>query len=105
MATVFHGMVAVQKRRSIKKGIVMLTVNMLQAKTSLSRLVEDIQQGRKREIIIARNGKPAARLVPLRRAVRGKRLGVAKGQFEVPADIDRHNDEVSALFRHGDAKP
>lgn len=83
----------------------MLTVNMLQAKSSLSRLVEDIEQGRKREIIIARNGKPAARLVPLGRKAQGKRLGVAKGRFKVPADIDQHNEEVSALFHQGGGKP
>ncbi|HEX4916341.1 MAG TPA: prevent-host-death protein, partial [Limnobacter sp.] len=41
----------------------MHTVNMLQAKSSLSRLVEDIEMGRKSEIIIARNGRPAAKLV------------------------------------------
>lgn len=40
----------------------MHTVNMLQAKSSLSRLVEAIEQGEEREIIIARNGRPAAKL-------------------------------------------
>jgi hypothetical protein len=32
-----------------------------------------------------------------------KRLGVAKGQFEVPDDIDAHNDEVAQLFQGGSA--
>lgn len=36
-------------------------INMLQAKSTLSRLVEAIEQGREHEIIIARNGRPAAR--------------------------------------------
>jgi antitoxin (DNA-binding transcriptional repressor) of toxin-antitoxin stability system len=36
----------------------MQTVNMLQAKSSLSRLVEAIEQGQEREIVIARNGRP-----------------------------------------------
>ena len=40
-------------------------INMLQAKSSLSRLVETIEQGLEREIIIARNGRPAAKLVPM----------------------------------------
>ena len=39
----------------------MQSINMLQAKTSLSRLVEAIEQGQEREIIIARNGRPAAK--------------------------------------------
>ncbi len=38
----------------------MPSVNMLQAKSSLSRLVESIESGQEREIVIARNGRPAA---------------------------------------------
>jgi len=77
----------------------MQTVNMLQAKSSLSRLVEAIEQGQEREIIIARNGRPAAKLVPMDTAAAGKRIGVAKGLFVVPDSIDAHNDEVAHLFR------
>ena len=40
-------------------------VNMLEAKTHLSRLVDEVESGAASEIIIARNGKPAARLAPL----------------------------------------
>ena len=79
----------------------MQPVNMLQAKSSLSRLVEAIEQGREREIVIARNGRPAAKLVPVDAVSTGKRLGVAKGLFEVPDDIDAHNEEVFALFMAG----
>lgn len=79
----------------------MQPVNMLDAKTSLSRLVDDIEQGREREIIIARNGRPAARLVPIDAAPTDRRIGVAKGKFEVPDDIDAHNDEVARLFQGG----
>ena len=43
----------------------MQIVNMLQAKSTLSRLVEAIEQGEEREIVIARNGRPAAKLVPI----------------------------------------
>lgn len=76
----------------------MQSVNMLQAKSSLSRLVEAIEQGQEREIVIARNGHPAARLVPIEAAPAGKRLGIAKGVFELPESIDLHNDEVARLF-------
>lgn len=77
----------------------MHTVNMLQAKSSLSRLVDDIETGRENEIIIARNGRPAAKLVPLDSGnIPGPRLGVAKGLFEVPDSIDEMNDEVAKLF-------
>lgn len=76
----------------------MESVNMLQAKTSLSRLVEAIESGREAEIVIARNGRPAARLVPVAAPTGGARLGVARGAFEVPETIDTHNDEVARLF-------
>ena len=76
---------------------VMQTVNMLKAKSSLSRLVEAIEQGEEREIIIARNGRPAAKLVPIN-TVPGKRIGVTKRLFVVPDSIDEHNGEVARLF-------
>jgi antitoxin (DNA-binding transcriptional repressor) of toxin-antitoxin stability system len=76
----------------------MPSVNMLQAKSSLSRLVESIEQGQAREIVIARNGRPAAKLVPIDNPGAGRRIGVAKGAFEVPDDIDAHNDTVARLF-------
>jgi antitoxin (DNA-binding transcriptional repressor) of toxin-antitoxin stability system len=81
----------------------MQAVNMLQAKSSLSRLVEAIEQGEEREIVIARNGRPAAKLVPLDTGPTGKRIGVAKGVFVVPDSIDAHNDEVARLFIGGAA--
>ena len=77
----------------------MQTVNMLQAKSSLSRLVKAIEQGEAREIVIARNGRPAARLVPIETALSENRIGVAKGLFVVPDSIDAHNNEVAQLFR------
>lgn len=79
----------------------MQPVNMLQAKSSLSRLVDAIEQGREREIVIARNGRPAAKLVPVDESPAGKRIGVAKGRFEVPDSIDTHNEEVVRLFMGG----
>lgn len=80
----------------------MNVVDMLEAKSSLSRLVEDIELGREREIIIARRGRPVAKLVPVDVEVsRRPRLGVAKGQFEVPDSIDEMNHEVAKLIVAG----
>jgi prevent-host-death family protein len=73
-------------------------VNMLNAKSNLSRLVDAIEQGDEREIIIARNGKPAAKLVPLDAHAPEKKIGVAKGRFVVPESIDSSNEEVARLF-------
>lgn len=81
-----------------------MQINMLQAKSSLSRLVEAIEQGEEREIVIARNGRPAAKLVPVSTAPTERRIGVAKGLFEVPDDIDAHNAEVARLFVSGEAR-
>ena len=76
----------------------MRIINMLEAKSSLSRLVEAVESGGEDEIIIARNGKPAARLVPLEQKKRGVILGIAKGKFVVPDNIDRDNDEIAKMF-------
>jgi antitoxin (DNA-binding transcriptional repressor) of toxin-antitoxin stability system len=77
----------------------MPTINMLEAKSSLSRLVQAIESGEHSEIIIARNGRPAAKLVPLVSPSDGlARLGVAKGKFIVPDSIDRHNEDVARMF-------
>lgn len=76
---------------------------MLDAKTHLSRLIQSLDQGREREIIIARNGRPVAKLVPVEKGAAGKRLGVAKGRFVTPESIDTHDVEVAALFLGGAA--
>ena len=71
---------------------------MLEAKSSLSKLVELVESGQQSEIVIARNGRPAARLVPLSSAAGGQRLGVAKGRFKLPDSIDGSNADIAALF-------
>ncbi len=76
----------------------MPTVNMLEAKSTLSRLVEALESGAEREIVIARNGKPAARLLPIAATDASRRIGVARGRFTVPASIDRHAAEIGELF-------
>ena len=79
----------------------MPTVNMLEAKSSLSRLVEAVESGEDSEIIIARNGKPAARIVPLKNKQTGPRLGIAAGKFVVPDSIDEDNDLIAEMFGVG----
>jgi prevent-host-death family protein len=76
----------------------MPTVNMLEAKSHLSRLVEAVETGAEAEVIIARNGRPAARLVAIKSAPTGKRIGIAKGKFTVPDDIDADEAAIAALF-------
>lgn len=76
-------------------------VNMHDAKTRLSQLVDAIESGAEREIILARNGRPAARIVPMP-AKRPLRLGLARGEFDVPDDWDADDEEIAKLF-DGDA--
>ncbi|MDP9095940.1 MAG: type II toxin-antitoxin system Phd/YefM family antitoxin [Pseudomonadota bacterium] len=76
----------------------MQTVNIHAAKTQLSRLIEAVEAGE--EIIIARAGKPVARLVPIVAAVPLKRrLGTLDGQIDIPDDFDSmFADEIADLF-------
>lgn len=64
----------------------MRTINIHAAKTQLSRLVDAAAAGE--EIIIAKSGKPVARLGPLVEAQRKRRLGVLAGKLRVPEDFD-----------------
>lgn len=79
----------------------MTTYNMLEAKTNLSRLIDALENGRESEIVIARNGRPVARLVPLSVRSAEHRLGVAQGQFVVPQTIDEDNALIERLFAGG----
>lgn len=73
-------------------------VNMFEAKLNLSRLVDAVESGAEAEVIIARNGRPAARLVPIRPVPSGKRIGIAKGKLAVPDTIDADEAAIAALF-------
>jgi prevent-host-death family protein len=62
-----------------------MEVNVHEAKTHLSRLLRRVAAGE--EIVIARAGRPIARLVPIRPG-RIRELGIDRGLFEVPPDFD-----------------
>jgi prevent-host-death family protein len=64
----------------------MKTINVHQAKTQLSRLLEEVAAGQ--EIIIAKAGKPVARLVSLRPASKKRQLGILEGKLTVMPDFD-----------------
>ena len=72
------------------------TVNIHKAKTHLSRLVEKVAEGA--EIVIAKNGVPRAKLVPLD-SVRPLKFGVLKGRIRYPDDFDAPLPGRSASFR------
>lgn len=62
-------------------------INIHQAKTHLSRLVEDVAGGA--EVLIAKGGRPMARLVPLRRDETPRRAGLLKGKLRIADEFDR----------------
>ena len=75
----------------------MRTVNSHAAKTHLSRLVEEAAAGE--EIIIAKSGKPVARLCPLAGPPRRRQLGTLNGKIHVPDNFDElYEEEIERLF-------
>jgi antitoxin (DNA-binding transcriptional repressor) of toxin-antitoxin stability system len=70
-------------------------VYMLEAKIHLSRLVEAIGTGAATEVVMARIGRPVARLIALAGPARPRRLGVARCQFTVHESIDAANPLIA----------
>ena len=76
----------------------MHTVSLFDAKTHLSRIIEDLLTGRDDQVVISRRGKPVARVTPLNTPETKNRIGIARGQFEVPDNIDGMNPQIAAMF-------
>jgi prevent-host-death family protein len=80
----------------------MRTVNIHAAKTHLSKLIDAVMEGE--EVVIARAGRPVARLVPLQNAATpGRRqLGMLGGKLKVPDDFDAPlSEEILRDFEGG----
>jgi prevent-host-death family protein len=81
----------------------MRTVNIHEAKTHLSRLVEQAAGGE--SFIIAKAGKPMVKVVPLEAQEQStkRRLGFMKGEIKIPDDFDTmYADEIRAMFEGED---
>ncbi|HWC81463.1 MAG TPA: type II toxin-antitoxin system Phd/YefM family antitoxin [Pseudonocardiaceae bacterium] len=76
-------------------------VNIYDAKTHLSQLVDQAAAGE--EVIIARNGRPIARLCPLPRSSRRRTPGTMRGKIWLAPDFDQTPDEVVDSFYSDDA--
>ncbi|WP_018868337.1 MULTISPECIES: type II toxin-antitoxin system Phd/YefM family antitoxin [unclassified Thioalkalivibrio] len=82
------------------------TVNIHEAKTHLSRLLDKVSRGE--PVVIARAGKPIARLTRVEAPVpaAASRVGFLKGQVSVPDDFDRMGEEaIVEAFEGDDASP
>ena len=78
----------------------MRTVNIHQAKTHLSRLVDQAANGE--PFVIAKAGKPLVKVTALVAPATPKRLGFLRGEISVPEDFDRMGEaEIAALFGTG----
>ncbi len=80
----------------------MSMVNMHEAKTHLSKLVEALVSGTETEIVIARNGNPAVRMTAVKPLREPRRLGLAKGKFEFDYEAFKALDaEIEQSFNDG----
>ena len=75
-----------------------MQVNILEAKTNLSKLVRLVETGKEEMVAIARYGKPVVKIVMYNDVPVSKRIGVAKGKLKSPDDLDKYNDEIAAMF-------
>jgi prevent-host-death family protein len=74
----------------------MKSINVQQAKTHLSRLLEEAVAGE--DIVIAKAGRPYVRLVSCRPGATPRKLGGWEGKARVAADFDETPDEIIQLF-------
>jgi len=75
----------------------MKQVNVHEAKTHLSRLIEEVETGE--EIVVAKAGRPVAKLSPIRAKGRRRKLGLLDGKFRIPNDFNAPlPDEILDAF-------
>ena len=89
----------------------MVIANIHQAKTNLSKLIEQAEAGE--EVVIARNGKPVVRLMVVEKPVDEPRrpdglpawMGSLRGQIWIAPDFDDYDEELIKLFEDGPVFP
>lgn len=70
--------------------------NISQAKAELSALVEHVLRGH--EVILARAGKPVAKIVPLKGAGHARKPGALKGRIRIAKDFDNLQPDIARAF-------
>ena len=80
----------------------MFKMNVLEAKTNFSKLLAMLENREEDEIIICKNNKEIARITLIPQVDVSKRIGIAKGLFTVPDDINEMDDEIAAMFEGDD---
>ncbi|MBI2315437.1 type II toxin-antitoxin system Phd/YefM family antitoxin [Candidatus Daviesbacteria bacterium] len=77
--------------------------NIHEAKTNLSKLIEKTSKGE--EVIIAKAGKPVAKLSSYKEKLKPRKLGLWKGKVFIPDNFDEEDEEINKLFYEGDIFP
>lgn len=75
-------------------------INIHQAKTNLSKLIEKALEGE--DVIIAKAGKPVVKLVKYEKKLKPRKLGLWKGKVWVSPDFDDESKEINKLFYEGE---
>lgn len=73
----------------------MVQINVYEAKTKLSELLKRVEAGE--EVVIARSGKPVAKLVPVPAATPFRRTGHLKGHIWIADDFDDYDEDMRAM--------
>ena len=77
----------------------MQVTNIHQAKTHLSKLLEEVEKGK--EIVIAKAGKPVAKLVSFKGEKKQRKPGLLKGKIWMSKDFNEEDEDINKLF-YGD---
>lgn len=76
----------------------MCKVNVLEAKTNLSKLISLLENEEEEEIIICKNNNPIATIKLIPKLDVSKRLGIAKGNLIYPEEFTQMDDEIASMF-------
>ncbi len=76
----------------------MTQVNMLEAKSDLSKLVKLLESKQEEVVYLARNGSAVVQMTLIPEKPVNKRIGVAEGKFNVSDDFDKWDKEVEDMF-------
>ena len=79
----------------------MMQVNILEAKTNLSKLIRLLESRREDYITVARNGRPVVRITLINETPVSKRIGIGRGKFTIHGDFDADNGEIADALTGG----
>lgn len=81
----------------------MQIANIHEAKTNLSKLIQQVEKDG--EVIIARAGKPVAKLVAYKEKLKPRKFGLWKGKVWISEDFNDEDEEFNKLFYEGEIVP